>query len=66
MRKTGGFIVAAVLVTAGMGLWSSSVPPARGNIISGPRAAGTMTALEVHLKTDTKNLPTQGKDQDAI
>ena len=66
MRKMGGFIVAAALVTAGIGLWLSSVPPARGNIISGPRAAGTMTGLEIHLITNTKDLPTQGKDEDAI
>jgi hypothetical protein len=73
MRTIGGLVLAAALVSAGIGLWSSSKLLAK-HVVSESRAPAAMysapvggfSAYEIHRKTDVRNLPLQGKDEDAI
>jgi hypothetical protein len=73
MRTIGGLVLAAMLVSAGIGLWSSSKLLAK-HVVSESSAAVAkssapfrgISAYEIHRKTSVRDLPLQGKDEDAI
>ena len=64
MRKTGGFIVAAALVVAGIGVWSSSKLLAKHAVgeFNAPVAKFSapvpgISAYEIHRKANVRDLP---------
>jgi hypothetical protein len=67
MRTIGGLVLAFALVATGLALWSSSNTLAKqsaGMETSAP--IRTISAREIHGRINIKNLPTQGRDEDAI
>ena len=58
MRKFAGLGFAAALAIAVMGIWTSS------NLFAS-NAGGGMSAYEIHLRTNVKDLPIQ-VDEDAF
>jgi hypothetical protein len=62
MRKIGGFIVAAALVTAGIGVWSSSRLLAKHAVGEYPVAkisapVSGISTYEIHRKANVTDLP---------
>ena len=73
MRTIGGLVLAAALVSAGIGVWSSSKLLAKHAVgeFSAPVAKFSapvpgISAYEIHRKANVRDLPLQGKDEDAI